>query len=203
MDVRKKLGRLLAKQSPVHADVIVPVPDTSRTAATAYGNALNILVEEGLIKNRYIGRTFIMPTQKKREFAVRLKLNPVKRVVNGKRVVLIDDSIVRGTTMKEIVSLIRSAGAKEVHVRITSPPVKYPCFYGVDIPTYTELIANRVDDTNGIKDYIGADSLEYLTVENLKKAIDLPVCTGCLDGKYPTSEGKLQSRMLKSQGDTI
>ncbi len=185
MEVRRTLGVELARESPAKADVVIPVPDTSRTAAMAYAETVGLDYDEGLIKNRYIGRTFIMPTQDKRREAVQLKLNAVKEIVGGKRVVLIDDSIVRGTTMKEIVRLLKDAGAVEVHVRITSPPIKAPCFYGVDIPTFKELIANN-KSIDEIKEYLGADSLSYLSIEGLKRAIGLPVCDSCLTGKYHT-----------------
>jgi len=183
--VRALLGEELAKESPVKADVVIPVPDTSRTAAMAFAKELGIEYEEGLIKNRYVGRTFIMPTQEKRKNAVKLKLNPVRDVVADRKVVIIDDSIVRGTTMKEIVQLIRGAGAKEVHVRITSPPIKAPCFYGVDIPTFSELIANK-KSVEQIKEFIGADGLAYLSLEGLKKATGVPICDACLTGNYHT-----------------
>ena len=184
-EVRKRLGETLAKEAPVKADVVVPVPDTSRTAALAYATALGIEYEEGLIKNRYIGRTFIMPDQKAREFAVKQKLNPVRQVISGKRIVLFDDSIVRGTTLKGIVSMVRTAGAKEIHLRITCPPVISPCYYGVDMPTYKEFIANKktIDE---IREHLGADSLSYISLQGLKEAIGLPVCTGCLTEEYHT-----------------
>ncbi len=189
-EARKKLGTILAKEHPVNADVVVPVPDTSRQAAAAFAQAMKLPVEEGLIKNRYIGRTFIMPNQQARTAAVRLKLNPVREVLDGKRVVLIDDSIVRGTTLRGIVSLVKAAGAKEVHLRITCPPIKAPCFYGVDMSTYSELIANErsVDE---IRTYLGANSLGYISIDGLRKAIGLPLCTGCLNEDYPT-EGARQ-----------
>jgi amidophosphoribosyltransferase len=185
-EARGKLGRMLAREAPAKADVVVPVPDTSRTAASSYGMALGIPVEEGLIKNRYIGRTFIMPDQGKRVDAVKLKLNPVRGVMEGKSVVLVDDSIVRGTTLKEIVALVRGAGAREIHLRITCPPVKAPCFYGVDMSTYSELIANK-KSVEEIRRFLGADSLSYLSIEGLKEAIGLPLCTGCLNEDYHTN----------------
>ncbi len=182
-ETRTKLGEILAAESPIKADVVVPVPDTSRTAALSFARVLGIPYEEGLIKNRYIGRTFIMPSQEQRINAVKLKLNPLKSVISGKSVVLIDDSIVRGTTLKEIVKLVRKTGAKEVHLRITCPPLKAPCFYGVDMPTYKELIANKksVEET---KEYLNVDSLSYLSNEGLKKAIGIPICDGCLSEEY-------------------
>jgi amidophosphoribosyltransferase len=188
-EVRRRLGLELAKEHPQKADVVVPVPDTSRTAAEAYGRALGIPVEEGLIKNRYIGRTFIMSDQEKRSGNVRLKLNPVRSLLEGKSVALIDDSIVRGTTLKEIVSLVRSAGAKEVHVRITCPPIRAPCFYGVDMKSFEELVAHGKSEKE-IGVFLGVDSLGYLSMEGLRKAIGLPICTGCLDGVYITPYAK-------------
>ncbi len=184
-EARKRLGEELAREHPVRADVVVPIPDTARTAAAAFARASNMHVEEGLIKNRYIGRTFIMPSQEKRGEAVRLKLNPVRNVIKGKRVVLIDDSIVRGTTVREIVALVRNAGAKEVHLRIACPPIRAPCFYGVDMATYKELVANG-RTIKEIRDFIGADSVEYISIEGLKKALALPLCTGCLNEDYIT-----------------
>ncbi len=182
---RRNLGVVLAEEHPVKADVVVPVPDSSRNAAKSYAETLGIPWAEGLIKNRYIGRTFIMPDQEKRQDAVKLKLNPVKEVVGGKSVVLVDDSIVRGTTLKEIVRLVKKAGAKEVHLRITCPPIKAPCFYGVDMSTYNELIANK-KTTDEIREYLEADSLEYLSIGGLGKALGVPICTACLDESYLT-----------------
>jgi amidophosphoribosyltransferase len=188
-EVRKELGKALAKEHPADADMIIAVPDTSRTAAEEYSRALNIPLEEALIKNRYVARTFIMPTQEKRVQAVKMKLNPIKKLVEGKRVVLVDDSIVRGTTLKEIVSLVKSAGAKEVHVRITSPQIIAPCFYGVDMPSYKELIASN-KSVEEVRRFIGAESLGYLSIDGLKKAIGLPICSGCIEEGYPTDYAK-------------
>lgn len=184
-EARRMLGEILAREAPAKADVVVPVPDTSRTAAARYAQKLGVPCEEGLIKNRYIGRTFIMPSQSKRVGAVKLKLNPVREIIRGKSVVLVDDSIVRGTTLKEIVALVRNAGAREVHLRITCPPVKAPCFYGVDMSTYKELIADE-KSVEAIAKFLGADTLAYITMEGLKEAIDLPLCTACLGGEYHT-----------------
>lgn len=181
--VRKRLGEELAKEHPVKADLVVPVPDTSRTAAASFAAALGIPCEEGLIKNRYIGRTFIMPDQQKRRDAVNLKLNPVRELIGGKSVVLIDDSIVRGTTLKEIVALVKAAGAKEVHLRITCPPLRAPCFYGVDMSSYGELIANK-KTIDKIRTYLGADSLGYISLEGLRSSIGLGICSSCLTGEY-------------------
>lgn len=184
-EVRESLGKELAKEHPVDADVVVAVPDTSRNAAEAYSKETGIPLKEGLIKNRYIGRTFIMPAQDIRMSAVRMKLNAIRKILENKRVVLIDDSIVRGTTMKEIVSLVKRVGAKEVHLRITCSPIKAPCFYGVDMPTYEQLIAHN-KNIDGIKNFLGVDSLGYLSIEGLKRAIGQPICSGCLDENYPT-----------------
>ncbi len=183
--LREALGTRLAWEHPVDADIVVPVPDTARTAAGAYARELGIANTEGLIKNRYIGRTFIMPTDEKRIEAVRMKLNPVKGILEGKRVVLVDDSIVRGTTLKSIVKLVRGVGAEEVHLRITCPPIKSPCFYGVDMSTYNELIANN-KNIEEIKEFLDANSLGYLSIEGLKDAVGSDICTGCLDEAYLT-----------------
>src|ERR671931_556038 len=166
---RESLGRQLAKEAPVEADIVVPVPDSGVTAAMGYSAESGIPFRFGLIRNHYVGRTFIEPRQNVRDFGVRLKLNPVRSLLEGKRVVLIDDSIVRGTTSKKIVRMIRNAGAKEVHMRISCPPTISPCFYGVDTPSKGQLIgANK--SVEEIREYIGADSLAYLSVEGLKKA---------------------------------
>jgi amidophosphoribosyltransferase len=197
-EARRRLGAILAAESPAKADVVVPVPDTSRIAAESYARTLGVPCEEGLIKNRYIGRTFIMPDQGKRIDAVKLKLNPVREVVGGRSVVLVDDSIVRGTTLKEIVSLVRSAGAKEVHLRITCPPVRAPCFYGVDMSTYNELIANR-KSVDEIGRFLGADSLAYISLDGLKKALDLPLCTACLNEEYHTDYVRNVAKAIKAR----
>lgn len=186
--VRIRLGRNLAKTYKTHADVIVPVPDTARPAAEGISRETGIPVLEGLIKNRYVGRTFIMPNQQGRDNAVRLKLNAVRGVVGGKNVLLVDDSIVRGTTMRKIVNLIREAGAKRVGVWVTCPPIKSPCFYGIDMSTYSELIASTrsVDE---IRVIVGADELFYQTVSGLIDALGYPkeeTCLACLTGEYPT-----------------
>lgn len=182
---RVKMGQELARESPASADVVIPVPDSGRAAALGFSQVSGIPYAEGLIKNRYIGRTFIMPGQFYRELKVTLKLSPVRDVIDGKRVVLVDDSIVRGTTMKRIVAMLRKAGAKEVHVRIASPPIKHPCYMGIDIPTRHELIA-AFGSIEKVRRVIGADSLSYLTVEGLKKAVGIKdLCMACLTGNYP------------------
>jgi len=185
---RRKLGKKLAEESPCDADIVMSVPDSANTAALGYAQQSGIRFEIGLIRNHYIGRTFIDPYQDKRDRDVRIKFNPVPGVLEGKRVVVVDDSIVRGTTMKRLVRLIREGGAAEVHVRVASPPVRHPCFYGIDIPSNKELIGSThsVEET---RDYIGADSLAYLSVPAMLEAVPdgTMQCTACFTGKYPTA----------------
>ena len=187
---REELGRQLAREAPADADIVVPVPDSGVTAAMGYASESGIPFRFGLIRNHYIGRTFIEPRQTVRDFGVKLKLNPVRSLLEGKRVVLIDDSIVRGTTSRKIVRMIRNAGAKEVHMRISCPPTISPCFYGVDTPSKKELIAAN-KSVEEIRDFIGAESLAYLSLEGLKKACDdgaqIRYCTACYTGSYPTN----------------
>jgi amidophosphoribosyltransferase len=187
---REELGRQLAREAPVEADLVVPVPDSGVTAAVGYAAESGIPFRFGLIRNHYVGRTFIEPQQSVRDFGVRLKLNPVRSLLQGKRVVLIDDSIVRGTTSKKIVRMIRNAGAAEVHMRISCPPTISPCFYGVDTPSKKQLIAAN-QSVEEIRQYIGADSLAYLSLEGLKKACadgeKTTYCTACYTGVYPTN----------------
>jgi len=179
------MGRELARESPARGDVVIAVPDSGRAAALGFSKESGVPYAEGLIKNRYIGRTFITPGQYNRELKVKLKLSPVRDVINGKRVILVDDSIVRGTTMRRIVAMLRKAGAKEVHVRIASPPIRYPCYMGIDIPTRHELIA-AFSDVEKVRKAIGADSLAYLSVEGLKRAVGREdLCLACLTGEYP------------------
>ena len=199
-EVRKELGKQLAKEHPVEADLVMAVPDTARTAASAFSREIGIPIEEGLIKNRYIGRTFIMPSQEERKEAVRMKLNVIDELIKEKRVVLVDDSIVRGTTLKEIVGMVKGAGAKEVHLRITCPPIKAPCFYGVDMSTFEELIANK-KTIEEIKKYLNVESLGYISIEGLKKSINLPLCTGCLNEEYPTKYGEKLAKERKGGTD--
>lgn len=184
---RKESGRLLHAESPADADIVVGVPDSSLSAAMGYAEASGLPYEMGLIKNKYIGRTFIQPSQEMREKGVRMKLSAVRTIVSGKRVVLVDDSIVRGTTSRRIVQLLREAGATEVHVRIASPPMTNPCFYGVDTSTYDELISARKDPSEVCR-MIGADSLCFLSEGALYRAGSRSeLCTACFTGRYPTA----------------
>lgn len=185
-ECRKRAGAFLAMQSPVEADIVIGVPDSGLSAAQGYSEYSGIPIDTGFVKNKYIARTFIKPTQEDREISVKLKLNVLKSAVKGKRVIMVDDSIVRGTTSGRIVKLLRDAGAKEVHVRISAPPFKWPCFFGTDIPDRDQLIANKhtVEETAEI---INADSLDYLSIENLHKIAPNSSCTfcdACFTGKY-------------------
>ncbi len=185
--VRQRMGAVLAEEHPVEADVVVGLPDSATPAAIGYAKQSGIPYGEGLIKNRYIGRTFIQPDQRLREIGVSLKFNALPEVLDGKRVVLIDDTIVRGTTSRPIVNLLRNAGAKEVHMRVHAPPMMWPCYLGVDLARREELIAARMS-VEEIGKHIGADSIGYLSLDGLLKAIDSPgggFCTGCLTGHYP------------------
>jgi amidophosphoribosyltransferase len=187
---REALGRQLAKETGVEADIVVPVPDSGVVAATGYSEESGIPLRLGLIRNHYVGRTFIEPSQRVRDFGVRLKLNPVRSLLTGKRVILIDDSIVRGTTSRKIVRMVREAGAKEVHMRISCPPTISPCFYGVDTPSKSQLIAAN-KSIEEIREYIGADSLAYLSHEGMKEACGegerVTYCSACYTGNYPTA----------------
>jgi amidophosphoribosyltransferase len=184
-EARIELGRNIEFEG--EGDVVIPVPDTARTAALGFSEKYGIKQREGLIKNRYIGRTFIMPTQVSRDIAVRDKLNVIKGEIRGKKVILVDDSIVRGTTSRRIVTMLRNNGAKEVHMISTCPPIKHPCYYGIDMPTENELIAAR--NTDEVAERIGADSVTYQTIKGLVRAIGLKkedLCLACLNGNYPT-----------------
>jgi amidophosphoribosyltransferase len=185
--VRHKIGETLAAECPTDADIVSPVPDSGITSAIGYSNGSKMPYAEALIKNRYVNRTFIMPAQELRETAVRLKLNTVKANIDSKRVVLIDDSIVRGTTSRRIIDLLRRGGAKEIHARIGSPPIVSPCYLGIDMATREELIAAH-KTVKGVEFLIGANSLYYISLEGLVSAIGIPkedLCTGCLTGIYP------------------
>jgi amidophosphoribosyltransferase len=186
--IRRRLGKQLAYEAPAEADIVIPIPDSANTAALGYAQASGIRFEIGLIRNHYVGRTFISPYQKARQDSVKIKFNPVGGVLEDRRVVVVDDSIVRGTTMKKLVRLIREGGAKEVHVRISSPPVKCPCFYGIDISSKGELIG-ATKTVDQIREFIEADSLSYLSVDGMLTPVVMPTeyCTACFTGKYPTA----------------
>jgi amidophosphoribosyltransferase len=194
---RHLLGRWLARECPADADIVVPVPDSGVAAAIGYSAESGLKFRFGLVRNHYVGRTFIEPQSQIRHFGVRIKLNPVRDLIEGRRVVLIDDSLVRGTTSKKIVRMVREAGASEVHLRISCPPTISPCFYGVDTPTREELIAAQ-QSTEQICDFIGADSLGYLSMNGLMEAVGDPqntrFCTACYTGKYPTKINLNSSR---------
>lgn len=197
-EVRRRSGEILAHEEPVAADLVTAIPDSGTSAAIGYSKASGISFEEALIKNRYIGRTFIQPEQRIRELGVRIKFNPIKKVVNKKRIIIVDDSIVRGTTIKKIIEVLRKCGAKKIHLRICSPPIKYPCFYGVDTPNRQNLIASEKEIAE-IKRFIKADSLKYLSLSSLIKATQLKeknLCTACFSGNYPTTINKNFSKMI-------
>lgn len=204
---RKRMGKRLAAEAPADADMVIGVPNSSLSAASGYSEASGLPNEMGLIKNQYVARTFIQPTQELREQGVRMKLSAVRGVVSGKRVVIVDDSIVRGTTSRRIVAMLREAGAAEVHVRIASPPLRFPCYYGIDIQRTSELIAahKTVDE---IRDYLGADSLSFLSVDGLADSIGLQddapyggLCVAYFNGDYPTSLGDYEQQFLASLTD--
>jgi amidophosphoribosyltransferase len=189
---RKRMGKVLAKESPIDADVVVGVPDSGISAATGYSEASGIPYEIGLIKNRYVARTFIQPTPELREQGVKMKLSAVRGVVEGKKVVLVDDSIVRGTTSRRLVTLLREAGAKEVHMKVTCPPLKYPCYYGIDLQIASELIAHQYG-VKEIQEILEVDSLTFLSEKGLIDAVNLPfdnmykgLCMAYFNGDYPT-----------------
>jgi amidophosphoribosyltransferase len=208
-DVRKRFGRRLAEESPVLADVVVPVPDSGVPAALGFAEAAGVPFDFGLIRNHYVGRTFIEPQQSIRHFGVKLKLNPVRSVIEGKRVVVVDDSIVRGTTSRKIVKMLRAAGAAEVHMRISSPPITHPCYYGIDTPNRQELVA-ATHSLEQTRTYLTADSLSYLSLEGLRSVVQPgqeEFCYACFCGAYPVTfpyeeitqmrlfEGKAASRV--------
>jgi amidophosphoribosyltransferase len=191
-EARREMGRRLAIEAPAEADLVIPIPDTGHSAAQGYAEVSGIPYGEGMIKNRYIGRTFIEPTPALRSRGVRLKLNPLPEAVRGKRLVVVDDSIVRGTTTRQIVQTLRDAGAREAHLRIVSPPIRWPCFYGIDMSTRAELVAAQ-NDIEGIRELIGADSLAYLSLDSLVAATESPkgaFCRACFDGQYPIPVGE-------------
>ena len=187
--VRERLGVQLAKDNFVEADLVMSIPDSGNYAALGYARESGIPFEFGMIRNHYIGRTFIQPSQEMRQHGVRIKLNPIKEAIRGKKVIVVEDSIVRGITTSSRIKAIREAGAKEIHMRISCPPIKHPCFYGIDFPSKKELIANQIKDVDAIGDFIGVDSLKYLSVEGMMKAVSKgcnSFCTACFTGVYPT-----------------
>jgi amidophosphoribosyltransferase len=204
--VRVEVGRRLAKVAPVDADVVIPVPESGTPAAVGYAQGSGLPFAQGLVKNAYVGRTFIQPSQTIRQLGIRLKLNPLREVIEGKRLVVVDDSIVRGNTQRAIVRMLREAGAAEVHVRISSPPVQWPCFYGIDFATRAELIANGMT-VDEVCRSIGADSLAYIDLDELVSATNIALdnlCRACFDGIYPVDlpeEALLGKHMLETVGD--
>jgi amidophosphoribosyltransferase len=203
--VRVEVGRRLAKEFPVDADVVIPVPESGTPAAVGYAQASGIPFAQGFVKNAYVGRTFIQPSQTIRQLGIRLKLNPLREVIEGKRLVVVDDSIVRGNTQRAIVKMLRESGALEVHVRISSPPVQWPCFYGIDFATRAELIANGLT-IDEIRQSIGADSLSFISLDALVESTNVAkdrLCRACFDGVYPVElpeEGKLGKHVLEGFG---
>ncbi|HDP99927.1 MAG TPA: amidophosphoribosyltransferase [bacterium] len=199
---RRKLGKTLALQAPVEVDRIISVPDSSNTAALGYAQESGVRFEIGLIRNHYIGRTFIHPDQTMRDFNVRIKFNPVKGVLKNKRIVIVEDSIVRGTTLRHLVRMVRKAGASEIHVRVSSPPIRFPCYYGMDFPTKEELIASRMS-VEEIRKYLDADSLHYLSIGGLLQSVpqeNCGYCTACFSGDYPIVPEKTQEKFHLENG---
>ncbi|HVP06686.1 MAG TPA: amidophosphoribosyltransferase [Candidatus Acidoferrum sp.] len=195
--VRRRLGRLLAREHPVDADIVIGIPDSANTATLGFAEESGIRFEIGFIRNHYVGRTFIDPTQSIRDLDVKVKFNPVRGVIEGKRVVVVDDSIVRGTTSKKLVKMIRDAGAKEVHFRVSSPPIISPCFFGIDMPTRKELIGANMTVAQ-IEKYLEVDSLRYLSLKGMLSMPSLPdsdFCSGCFSGKYPIKVPKINGKL--------
>jgi amidophosphoribosyltransferase len=205
---RVAIGAQLAREAPAEADLVIPVPESGTPAAIGYAKESGIPFGLGLVKNSYVGRTFIQPSQTIRQLGIRLKLNPLREIIEGKRIVVVDDSIVRGNTQRAIVRMLREAGAREIHVRISSPPVKWPCYYGIDFATKAELIANGLE-VEEIRRSIGADSLGYVSIDGLISATQVPserLCSACFTGEYPMripedmSEGKLRLEITEVHG---
>jgi amidophosphoribosyltransferase len=205
---RVDIGRRLADEHPVDADLVIPVPESGTPAAIGYAQGSGLPYGQGLVKNAYVGRTFIQPSQTIRQLGIRLKLNPLRDVIRGKRLVVVDDSIVRGNTQRALVRMLREAGAVEVHVRIASPPVRWPCFYGIDFATRAELVAGAVD-IEGVRRSIGADSLGYVSLEGLIAASEQPrtrLCSACFDGSYPIplpEEARLGKHLLEAVPEDV
>ena len=196
-DVRVRSGRQLAKEHPVDADIVIPVPDSGTSAAIGYARESGIPFDMGFVRSHYVGRTFLSPSQDMRDLAVKLKLTVVKSVVEGKRLIVIDDSIVRGTTTKGKIKSLRQAGAKEIHMRVACPPIKCPCFYGVDFPTHEELLANQMENVEEIRKFLQVDSLGYISLEGLLNCASLPAdhyCTACWSGQYKLPVSKIVNK---------
>jgi len=194
--IRKQLGRQLAKEAPADCDIVMPIPDSGNSAALGFAEESKIPFEVGMIRNHYVGRTFIQPSQHIRDFKVKVKLNPIREVLKGKRVLIVEDSIVRGTTSRSRVKTLREAGAKEIHMRVSCPPIISPCYYGIDFPTTKELIAPK-KTIRQIRDFIGLNSLKYLSLDGMLKAVGSPkreFCTACFSGVYPTKPPKRLSK---------
>jgi amidophosphoribosyltransferase len=203
-NARMEMGAQLSREFPVASEMVIGVPDSATAAGLGYARASGILYGEGLMKNRYVGRTFIQPDQRIRDLGVKLKFNPMPQIIQGKRLVVVDDSIVRGTTTPQVVRLLRNAGAREVHMRICAPPIKNPCFFGVDMATRRELIASY-KNVEEIRRFIGADSLGFLSLAGLIKAIGLPketFCTACFSGDYPVPV-QLEMDKLALEADSL
>jgi len=200
---RRAFGRRLAEEHPVEADAVVAVPDSANSAALGFAEASGIPFELGLLRNHYVGRTFIQPTQEDRDFGARMKYNPVREVLAGKRVVVVDDSLVRGTTSRSLVRMLRAAGAAEVHFRIASPPVRFPCFYGIDMPTKGELMGSRLTVAE-ITETLGVDSMGYLSLEGMVGAVGegAPYCTACFSGDYPAPLVDVDKGLASAEGPT-
>ena len=203
---RYRMGQRLAQEAPVQAELVMPVPDSGMPAAQGYAEASGIPYGEGFVKNRYVGRTFIQPTESMRKQGIRMKLNPLREVIEGRRVIVVDDSIVRGPTAGHLVQMLREAGAREVHLRISSPPIKWPCFYGIDMPNQDELIGSRMD-IEGIREHVAADSLAYLSLDGMLAATQVPAdgfCTACFSSNYPVPipTDQLRSKHVLEEGPT-
>jgi amidophosphoribosyltransferase len=198
---RRAFGRRLAIEHPVEADAVIAVPDSANSAALGFSEQSGIPFELGLLRNHYVGRTFIQPQQQDRDFGARMKYNPVSEVVDGKRVVIVDDSLVRGTTSRSLVRMLRKAGAAEVHFRIASPPVRWPCFYGIDMPTRRELIGAELE-VSQIEEKLGVDSLGYLSLEGMTEAVEAagPYCTACFSGDYPAPLVDVEKGLASPEG---
>ncbi|MBD3425930.1 MAG: amidophosphoribosyltransferase [Candidatus Omnitrophica bacterium] len=202
LEVRKRLGRKLAAEHPADADIVMSIPDSGNYAALGYSEQSGLPFEFGMIRNHYIGRTFIQPSQEMRKHGVKIKLNPVKDILKGKKVVVVEDSIVRGTTTSGRIRALREAGVKEIHMRISCPPIKFPCFYGIDFPSRKELIANQLESIDEIARFIGVDSLKYLSLEGMMDAVcgdKSTFCAACFSGRYPT---KVRKRSVKEAFDS-